>query len=97
MSEQEVTQYDPIGIAPVAEGWRAYYSLPDSDGFTQPLVAWGVFRVTVRQVGTDKVLRDAGTTIEGVVTDTSNPGVVEVLTCARQANFVGYVAPGVEV
>jgi hypothetical protein len=87
--------YEPVSLGPAASGWRALYIDDDESEvgfFTQPLVSWGVFHLTVRRGSTVEVVEDHGNVIEGVVADYHPSGGVGGLVCAAEhSNFRYYL------
>lgn len=98
MSTDTQPHYEPLSIAPAEPGWRAIYRRPaDGSLFEAPLVGWGVFHLTHREVRTGRVMSDAGNVLAGVVADRTYPIGTRYITCAESRDageFHVYVEPG---
>jgi hypothetical protein len=107
-------RFEPVGISAIpAAGWRAVYWQADDPGFfTVPLIAWGVFKVTVHRTSTDHLdpeddvvhrssndeqLAEIGNVIEGVIGSPRGAGYIDYGVCARgEDSFWYYLSPDQE-
>lgn len=101
MSEIDLSwRFEPVAMAPSDAGWRAVLLNFDPEGTptdirVEPLIAWGVFHMTIHSAETGEVLFDHGNMIEGVVADTDPTGGGGTFPrCAQDLGLAYYIGPG---